>query len=119
MKKLDKITYDRRCFVKRFMQEGGLSYTQACHLYEIMCHLFEEAIITGNRITIGRVVAISPQWVPPRDIQMHFEKRGAKVQKGVHHTYFMDGHYIFKFKLYSQFKKNRQMKWMIDMPLDS
>jgi len=119
VKKPEQATYDRRSFVAAFMKEGGLSYSQACRLYEVMTGVFESAIITGSKVTIGRVGAIVPYWRPPRDIQMHFRKRGKKVEKGVHRTYFMDGRYDFKFRLYRRFMDTRQLKWLLDMPVGS
>lgn len=117
MNELERTTYDRRAFVTRYMKDGGLTYSQACRMYEVTCQLFEEAIVTGNKITIGRVGAIVPYWRPPRDIQMHFRKQGKLVEKGVHRTFFMDGRYDFKFKLYRQFLQTRKLKWLIDMPV--
>jgi len=119
VKKPEQTTFDRRAFVARFMRDGGLTYSQSCHLYEVMCGVFEEAIITGSRITIGRVGAIVPCWRPPRDIQMHFRRKGTKVETGVHRTYFMDGRYDFKFHLYKRFMETRQLKWLLDMPVGS
>lgn len=118
MKKPEQTTYDRRAFVARFMKDGGLTYSQACRMYDVMCRVFEEAIITGSKATIGRVGAIVPYWRPPRDIQMHFRKQGKRVEKGVHRTFFMDGRYDFKFRLYRRFLETRQLKWLIDMPVD-
>lgn len=112
-------TYDRRVFVARFMKEG-LSYSQACRLYTVMCSVFEEAIVSGSKVTIGRVGAIVPCWRPPRDIQMHFRlKAGRKVEKGIHRTFFMDGRYDFKWRLYRRFMETRQLKWLLDMPVGS
>lgn len=99
--------------------KDGLTYSQACRLYVTMCAVFEEAIITGNKVTIGRVGAIVPYWKPPRDYQMHFCRRGGKVEKGVHRTFFVDGRYDFKFRLYRRFMESRQLKWLIDMPVGS
>lgn len=117
--KIEHATCDRRTFISRYMKDGGLTYSQACRQYEIMCSVFEEAIITGSKVTIGRVGAIVPRWKPPRDIQMHFRKRGKHVEKGVHRTFYMDGRYDFKFHLYRRFMATRQLKWLIDMPVGS
>jgi len=117
VKKLEQSTYDRRAFVNRFMREGGLTYSKACRMYEVMCLTFEDAIITGSKITVGRVGAIVPYWRPPRDVQMHFRKQGRNIEKGVHRTFFMDGRFDFKFRLYRRFMETRQLKWLIDMPI--
>ena len=118
MKKPDQTTFDRRAFVAKFMSEGGLTYSQACRQYDVMCSVFEEGIVTGTKITIGRVGAIVPYWRPPRDIQMHFRKRGKKLER-VHRTFFMDGRFDFKFRLYRKFMQSRQLKWLLDMPVGS
>lgn len=117
MRKLESSTCDRRVFVLKFMKEGGLTYTQACHLYDVMCGVFEEAIVTGSKVTIGRIGAIIPCWKPARDYQMHFKRHGKVVETGVHRTFFMDGRYDFKFKLYRRFMQTRQLKWLVDMPI--
>ena len=117
--KIDQATCDRRAFVSRFMREGGLTYSQACRIYDVMCLTFADAIVTGNKITVGRVGSIVPCWRPPRDIQMHFRRKGTKIEKGVHRTFFMDGRYDFKFKLYKKFMQTRQLKWLVDMPVSS
>ena len=118
-KSIEQTTYDRRAFVAKFMGDAGLTYSQACRVYETMCAVFEEAIITGSKVTIGRVGAIVPYWRPPRDIQMHFRKQGKVVETGIHRTFFLDGRYDFKFKLYRKFMETRQLKWLIDMPVES
>ena len=101
------------------MRDGGLTYSQACRLYEVMCLSFEEAIITGSKIKLGRVGAIVPRWKQPRDYQMHFRKNGKRIERGVHRTFFVDGRYEFKFRLYRKFMETRQLKWLTDMPIPS
>ena len=117
MKTAEQTTCDRRAFVTKFMNDGGLTYSQACRVYEVMCSAFADAIVSGSRITIGRVGSIVPCWRPPRDVQMHFRRSGNTIEKGVHRTYYMDGRYDFKFKLYRKFMQARQLKWLVDMPL--
>ena len=99
------------------MKDGGLTYSQACRLYEVMCGVFEEAIINGCKTTIGRVGAVVPYWRPPRDIQMHFRRQGGGMERGVHRTFYMDGRYDFKFRLYRRFMETRQLKWLLPMPV--
>lgn len=113
----DNNTIDRRAFVTRFMSEGGLSYTQACRVYETMCRTFEDGIVTGSKVRIGRIGAIVPQWKPGREINMHF-KVGKKraVQRGIHRTFYVDGRFTFKFNLYERFVQTHSLKWFLDMP---
>ena len=119
MKKPEQSTFDRRVFIDRFMQHGGLTYVQASRLYDVMCQTFEEAIVTGNKVTIGRVGAIVPCWRPSREVQMHFrKKRGGNVERGIHRTFFLDGRFGWKFKLYRRFTETRKLKWLLDMPVE-
>ena len=120
MHQIDRTTYDRRVFVSRFMREGGLTYSQACRVYDIMTATFADAVVTGNKATIGHVGAIVPFWRAPRDIQMYFRRRkGQQVETGIHRTYYMDGRFEFKFKLYRRFMETHQLKWLVSMPVSS
>jgi hypothetical protein len=114
---VEKGTVDRRTFISKFMR-AGLTYSQATRLYEVMCGVFEDGIVSGNRISIGRVGALVPSWRPPRDINMHFRiKKGRMIERGVHRTYYVDGRYEFRFKLYKKFMDTRQLHWFLDMPI--
>jgi hypothetical protein len=110
-------TIDRRAFVTRFMSESGLSYADACRVYETMCRTFEDGIVTGSKIRIGKVGAIVPVWKPGREINMHFKRgKGQVIETGVHRTYYIDGRYTFKFNLYDRFVQTHQLKWFMDFP---
>lgn len=112
----EKSTIDRRVFVSRFMREGGVTYSVACRLYEIMCNTIADGIVTGNRVTFGRVGALKPVWRPPRELNMHFRcEKGRKIKRGVTRTYFMDGRYDFKFRLFRQFINQHQLRWFTDL----
>jgi hypothetical protein len=99
------------------MNDCGLSYSKACKIYESMCRTFEEGVVAGSKIGIGRVGAITPVWQPPRTFHMHFEvKPGQTIKRGIHRTYSMDGRYTFKFNLYRHFSQTRQLKWLAEFP---
>lgn len=112
-------TVDRKAFIARFMSESGLSYAQACRVYETMCRAFEDGVVTGSKIRIGKLGAIVPIWKPGRDHHMHFRvAKGRKVETGIHRTYHIDGRYTFKFNLYRQFVNTHQLRWFLDMPIN-
>ena len=112
--KPEKSTFDRRIFVDRFMKQGGLTYSQACRQFDIMCGVFGDAIVTGNKLTIGRVGALVPAWRSPREHNMHFRvKKGGVIERGVHRTFFLDGRYEFKFRLYRHFIDAHQLRWFL------
>jgi hypothetical protein len=119
---VERPTVDRRAFIARFIRDNGLNYSEATRLYETMCRIFEDAIVAGSKVRIGRMGAIVPVWRPGRDIHMHFKVvKGAKgggrrIQTGVHRTFYMDGRYDFKFVLYRRFIQTRQLKWFLDFP---
>jgi len=107
----------RREFVQRFMRDCGVTYAQAVRIYECMCHTFEDAIVSGSKVRIGRVACVNPVWQPPRDVHMHFKKvKGGKVERGIHRTFNMDGRFTYKFTLYKRFLNNHRLKWFLDMP---
>ena len=113
----ESTTIDRRAFVTRFMSENDLSYAQACHVYETMCRMFEDGIVTGSKIRLGKVGAIVPVWKPGREINMHFKVgKNRNIQKGIHRTFYVDGRYTFKFNLYEQFVRTHSLKWYSEMP---
>lgn len=110
----------RKDFVLRWMRECGVTYSQACRIYESMCRSFEEGIVAGSKIRVGRVGAVVPVWRAGRDIHMHFAVgKGKKVKRGIHRTFNMDGRYVFKFNVYDQFIANHQLKWFLEWPEDS
>lgn len=109
-------TVTRRVFVTRFMSDCGVSFAQASKIYESMCRTFEEGVVAGGKIGIGRVGAITPVWQPPRTYHMHFERKPGKVTRGIYRTYSMDGRFTFKFSLYRRFSQTRQLKWLAEFP---
>jgi len=116
---VEKGTVARESFISKFMKEGGLTYSQSIRMFDVMCNVFEEGIVTGNKIRIGRVGALIPSWRPPRDIHMHFRiRKGRMMEQGIHRTYYADGRYEFRFKLFKRFMDTRQLHWFIDMPIN-
>lgn len=104
-------------FIQMFMNRCGFTYAEATRAYECMCYAFEEGIVGGKRVNIGRVGAVVPEWKPGRDIHMHFTvEKGRKVRTGLKRTYHKDGHYTFKFKLYDQFVATRNLEWFLEFP---
>jgi hypothetical protein len=107
----------RRDFVIRFMRECGVTYAQACQIYETMCRCVEDGVVSGSKIRLGRVGVIVPVWRQGRDIHMHFKvEKGRTVKRGIHRTYNMDGRFVFKFELYQKFIETHQLKWFRDFP---
>ena len=108
-------TVTRREFVKRFMRDGGLTYAEACRMYDCMCDVIEDGIVSGSKIRIGRVGALTPVWRPAREIRMHFRMDKGKKIRPAKRTYVMDGRYVYKFRLYRQFVNTHALRWYTDM----
>lgn len=103
-------TIIRRDFVARFMRDTGVSYAQACRIYESMCRIFEDGIVNARKIALGNVGALTPVWRPPKDVHKHFDRKpGGKIVR-THKVYSIDGRYAYRFKLYRAFEKSRAMK---------
>ncbi len=110
-------TVTRREFVARFMRDVGVSYSQACRIYECMCGIVEDGIVSGSKIRIGRVGALTPVWRRPREVKMHFAMKKGKRVVPAHKTYVMDGRYVYKFKLYREFVDTHTLRWFADAPV--
>lgn len=99
------------------MRECGVTYAQACSVYDCMCRCMADGIVNGCKISFGRVGSIKPVWQPARDVNMHFTKvKGGKVVRGVHRTYNLDGRYKFSFRLYKRFIDTHRLRWFSDYP---
>jgi nucleoid DNA-binding protein len=98
-------------FVRKFMRDCGMSYRDACRAYESMVSVFENAVITGERVNIGEVGAIQPVWVPPRTAHMGFKRtKGNQIERISQH-YFLDGRYKYRFRLFPEFIRRHTLKW--------
>jgi len=110
-------TITRREFVQRFMRQCGMTYSEACHAYEVMCGAFEHGVVTGSKIRIGRVGALQPVWQKPREITMHFKVTKGRKLVRTRRRYAMGGRYVFKFDLYRQFVNSHDLRWFADEPV--
>jgi nucleoid DNA-binding protein len=107
-------TVTRREFVTRFMRDVGVTYEQACRIYECMCNVIEDGIVSGSKVRVGRVGALTPVWRRPREVQMHFAVRKGKRVVPAKKTFVMDGRYVYKFKLYRQFVDTHALRWFAE-----
>lgn len=113
---LERSPIKRREFVSRFM-DAGLTYAQAVAAYKTMCSVIEDGIVSGSKVILGSVGALAPVYKPPRDYHMHFRRtKGNKVQRGVHRTFFMDGRFEYRFKLFKAFAQNHKLLWLPEFP---
>jgi hypothetical protein len=100
----------RATFVRKYMEYCGMSYVEACRAYDCMVNTFQNAVLRGVRVNIGRVGAVQPVWVQPREVRMGFRRQKGGIVK-VHSRYFLDGRYRYKFRLFRQFIRNNELQW--------
>ncbi len=114
MSKSNKKTVDRREFIRRWMDESGVTYDVACQLYNTMVSTFEDGVADGSKITIGRLGALIPKWRPAREVVKGFERGpGGEVTK-TRKTYYLDDRIHYRFSLYREWVKNHHLNWTLN-----
>lgn len=106
----DSQTVDRREFIRRLMQECGLTYDVANQAYRTMVSTFEEGVAGGHKITIGRLGALIPQWQDTREVTMGF-RRGTNGVVKQKQTFILDPRIRYKFKIYREWINTRHLDW--------
>jgi hypothetical protein len=108
---LERQSVVRRDFIRRWMQECGVTYDAACGLYRVMTATFEDGVANGQRITIGRLGALVPRWQEPRQVVMGFRRvpeRGIIRQR---QTYNLDSRIKYSFRIYREWMKTSHLNW--------
>ena len=106
-----KETVSRREFIRRWMQECGVTYDVACQLYRTMVSTFEEGIAGGNKVTIGRLGALIPQWQDARQMVMGFRRTSNKGIVRQKQVYTLDPRIRYRFKIYREWMSTRHLAW--------
>lgn len=102
---------NRREFVARFMRECGVSYVQACRIFDTMVSVIEDGVCAGAKIGFGRVGAITPVRRPPRTVVQNCRvTKGRKVQRK-QHVYELGPRIVYKLKIYRQFMQTHNLNW--------
>lgn len=94
----------RRTFISKFV-EKGLTYQQAGKAYDTVTQIFADAVVSGQKISIGRVMAIVPVKRNPRTVSMGF----GGIKKIVHLT----SRIVFKAKIHREFLGKHSLRWNI------
>lgn len=105
-----KKTIDRARFIKNYMSHGGLTYLQAIKAYDAMTFTFENAVINGDKISIGRVCCLDPETKEPREVHMGFVRDGDKIKK-ISRTYYVGRRVKYKVKIHKKFKQTHEIGW--------
>jgi hypothetical protein len=103
MKKKGSIT--RQHFLRKFVQASGIRFEDAAKCYDAMEELFADAIMTGQKISVGRVLSIHPVRRKARKVNMGF--------KGIRKTLFLSDRLAFKLKIFREFMAKRNLQWQL------
>ena len=87
---------------------AGFSYEEARRAYAVLLSVFENSIISGDKVTLGRIGALVPTKRPPRIVKMGFKRTKEGVEKVGRE--FLYGETIrWKFRIYRRFAKKHQV----------
>ena len=100
---------NRRTFVQKFM-DRGLTYAQACQIYEAMVGVFEDAVVAGTKINIGRVLSLAPVVLEPRVVSMGFKRKKNAVEKTTK-TFYLGRRLKYKVNIYREFVNTHSLNW--------
>lgn len=107
----ERQTVNRRDFIRRWMQECGVTYDVACQLYRTMVSTFEDGVANGSKVTIGRLGALVPQWQEARQVVMGFRRTPGKGVVKQKQTYILDPRIRYRFKIYREWMNTRHLNW--------
>ena len=100
---------NRREFIRKLMNEAGLTYDAACRAYTTVVGIVEDSVVNRTKVNFGKVGCLCPIRRPARDVTMGFArgKRGEITRtKRVFH---LDERTDYRFKLYRTFKRRTQL----------
>jgi len=103
-------TVGRNGFIRRWMDECGVTYDVASQLYRTMVSTFEEGVASGQKITIGRLGALVPYWQGSRTAVMGFRRvQGGLIKQK--QEYFLDPRIKYRFKIYKEWINKSHLNW--------
>lgn len=103
-------TVGRNEFIRRWMQECGVTYDVAGQIYRTMVSTFEDGVANGQRVTIGRLGALIPHRQPSRTVTMGCRKvPGGMIRQ--RQEYFLDPRIRYKFKLFKEWLNKSRLSW--------
>jgi len=95
----------RQDFLVKFVKSSGIKYEEAGKVYDAMVELFADAITTGQKISVGRVLSIKPVKRKARPVNMGF--RGTKK------TIYLSDRITFKVSVFREFLRTHELHWTL------
>jgi hypothetical protein len=90
------------------LQTRGFDYVDAVKAYEAMVSVFEDSIIRGARVGIGKVGALVPTRLPPKVVHMGFQRENGQIKK-VSREYILGRRVRYKFNLHRSFIRRHSL----------
>lgn len=103
-------TIGRKEFIRKWMQECGVTYDAACQIYRTMVSTFEDGVANGQKVTIGELGALVPHWQESRTAVMGFRRVPGGVVKQKQ-EYILDPRIRYKFKIYKKWINRSHLNW--------
>ena len=97
----------RSKFEEEFVN-AGFSYEEARRAYSALVSVFENCIVRGERVSLGRIGALVPTVKPPRVVKMGFKRTKEGVEK-VKREFIYGETVRWKFKIYRTFARRHQV----------
>jgi nucleoid DNA-binding protein len=97
------------------MRDCGVSYVQACRIFDTMVSVVEDGVCAGAKIKLGKVGMIHPVRRPAREVSMNFKiGKGREVLKA-QHVINLGPRICYKFRLFRQFMATRSLNWFNEL----
>jgi hypothetical protein len=97
------------------MRDCGVTYVQACRIYDTMVNVVEDGVCAGAAIRFGKVGVIHPVRMPPRTVSQNVRMTKGRKAVPVQHIYNLGPRIVFKFRLFRQFMASHTLNWFNEM----
>lgn len=102
--KLGNTPFIRQDFLRRFV-DSGIKYEDAAKVYDAMVSVFADAVISGQKVTVGQVLSIKPDKKKARTVNMGFNGHNRKIHLG--------DRIVFKVNIFQEFMSKHRLDWKL------
>ncbi len=99
---LRKKTIKREDFVEAFVRQG-MTYEAAINAFDAMVQTFENAVVNGQNVRIGKMCCLSAVKKPPRQVKSGFNGR----------TTFLGTRIVYKMRIFRGWMDSRRLNWQL------
>ena len=101
----------KNAILQNMVKNYGMSWTQARQAYKAFTETLGDAVVNGQKVTIGEIMTLKPVWKQPRTVAINCQiGKGRKVEKITKHVYLgMRIKYVVN--LHASFLNKRHINW--------